>query len=381
MPSSCDFDPTPAQRRRWRRYVAEERLEASVYRDLASRRDGEEAAILEELARAEKRHEEHWLQLLGPYAEPIPRAGLRSRILPFLARYFGSIFVLALAQRSEQRGTYDRDRDATAQMAADEQIHSEVIRSLAARSRQRLSGSFRAAVFGANDGLVSNLALVLGVGATGISSTAVMITGITGLLAGALSMAAGEYVSVRSQRELLEASVPDPRTNTVLGVLDVNANELALVYRARGESEKQARLHAAHVLAAARSQGRNIATLSEQQPGVSFEGDVLGQAHDESATAFEEVGTGMRAAISSFFFFAAGAGVPIIPFILGMTGSLALLVATVLVGCALLVTGGVVGVLSGQPPFRRALRQLLIGYGAAAVTYGLGLLVGTDAAL
>ncbi|MEJ7755417.1 MAG: VIT1/CCC1 transporter family protein [Nocardioidaceae bacterium] len=95
-------------------------------------------------------------------------------------------------------------------MAADERIHEEVVRGLAIRGRNRLSGSFRAAVFGANDGLVSNLALVLGISASGASQQIILITGLAGLLAGALSMGAGEYVSVRSQRELLEASSSTP---------------------------------------------------------------------------------------------------------------------------------------------------------------------------
>jgi vacuolar iron transporter family protein len=101
-------------------------------------------------------------------------------------------------------------------MAADERFHEEVVRALAARGRNRLSGSFRAAVFGANDGLLSNLALVLGISASGVSNHTVLVTGLAGLLAGALPMGAGEYVSVNSQRELLEASTPDPRAGTAL---------------------------------------------------------------------------------------------------------------------------------------------------------------------
>ena len=128
----------------------------------------------------------------------------------FLATHFGTLFVLALMQRAEGRTPYGADTDATEQMAADERIHGEVLRGLSARGREQLSGSFRAAVFGANDGLVSNLALVLGIGATGVSNQTVLFTGIAGLLAGALSMGAGEYVSVRSQRELLLATHPDP---------------------------------------------------------------------------------------------------------------------------------------------------------------------------
>ena len=102
-------------------------------------------------------------------------------------------------------------------MAADERIHMEVVRALASRGRAQLSGSFRAAVFGANDGLVSNLALVLGIGATGVSSATILATGLAGLIAGALSMGAGEYVSVNSQLELLEASTPRATAGTALG--------------------------------------------------------------------------------------------------------------------------------------------------------------------
>src|SRR5690606_12271262 len=145
---------------------------------------------------------------------------------------FGGVFVLALAQRAEARSSYAADDDATTTMAADEQIHGEVVRSLATRGRSRMSGMFRAGVFGANDGLVSNLALVLGIGATGVSGQTVLFTGIAGLLAGALSMGAGEYVSVRSQRELLEASRPDPSAEEATPPPDVDATAPARAYRA-----------------------------------------------------------------------------------------------------------------------------------------------------
>lgn len=203
-------EPSPAEIRRWRRYLADERSEAAVYRDLAARRTGEEREILLGLAAAEARHEDHWATLLGPHAGHPRRGSARSRLLGFLARHFGSVFVLALIQRAEARSPYEADDHATDAMAADEQIHEEVARALATRGRNRMAGSFRAAVFGANDGLVSNLALVMGIGASGVGSSVILLTGISGLLAGALSMGAGEYVSVRSQRELLEASTPQP---------------------------------------------------------------------------------------------------------------------------------------------------------------------------
>ncbi len=351
-----DQGPAPAELRRWRRHLANERAEAAVYRDLAERYDGEEREILAAIAAAEERHEQHWLTLLGErVGEPV-RADLGTRILAFLARHFGSVFVLALVQRFEARASYDRDADATATMAADEQIHEEVIRALAARGRDRLSGSFRAAVFGANDGLVSNLALILGVSASGVSNHTVLVTGLAGLLAGALSMAAGEYVSVSSQRELLQASAPSPHVGSALTQLDVNANELELVYRARGLSSEEARLHADEVLRDATSGG--------------------GESVRTGAEGHEAIGTGLGAAVSSFLFFATGAAIPVLPFLFGLTGTTAVVTAAALVGVALLATGVVVGLLSGAPPLRRALRQLSIGYGAAAITYLLGLAVG-----
>ena len=364
---SASTQPSSSDIRRWRQYLADERAEAAVYRDLAGRRDGEEREILLALADAEGRHERHWVDLLGNRIGRPRKGDLRTRLLAFFARRFGSVFVLALAQRAEARSPYDNDRDATAAMAADERIHEEVVRGLAARGRNRLSGNFRAAVFGANDGLVSNLALVAGISASGVPATTVLLTGVAGLLAGALSMGAGEYVSVRSQRELLEASNPDPRSDIAVPDLDVDANELILVYRARGMSEADAAARARRMLAAQRPSTRPL--VLPGVPGVSV-GDGERDEH-------ETVGTGLGAAAASFCFFASGAIIPIIPFLFGLSGVIALVVAAALVGLALLGTGAVVGLLSGARPLARALRQLAIGFGAAVATYLLGLLFGT----
>ncbi len=347
--------PGRGELRRWRQYLADERAEAAVYRDLASRRSGEEREILLALADAEGRHEAHWRELLGEDVGRPRRGDVRTLALGFLARRFGSVFVLALAQQAESRSAYESDSDATVTMAADERIHEEVVRSLAARGRSRISGSFRAAVFGANDGLVSNLALVLGIGASGATTRVVLLTGLAGLLAGALSMGAGEYVSVRSQRELLEASAPSVRASAAVPYLDVDANELELVYRARGMSPAEARDRAAQVLSAG---------------GVTHDG--------ADVDHHEAIGTGLGAAISSFSFFASGAAIPVIPYLAGLSGTPAVLVSAGLVGVALLGTGAVVGVLSGASPLGRALRQLAIGYGAAGTTYVLGLIFGAS---
>ncbi|MFJ2354952.1 VIT1/CCC1 family protein [Frigoribacterium sp. NPDC087798] len=376
---------TLADLRRWRRYLADERAEESTYRDLARRRDGEERAILVALADAEGRHAQHWVDLLGADVGRPARTDLRTRVLGVLARRFGSIFVLALVQSAEARSPYATDADATDAMAADERIHGEVVRGLAERGRNRLSGSFRAAVFGANDGLVSNLALVLGISASGVANHVVLLTGLSGLLAGALSMGAGEYVSVRSQRELLDASTPDPTARHVLPDLDVDANELALVYRARGMSPDEAEAHAREVLAGAgRGASSPSAPPAGAAPGAATAGwadapDQEARSADEPAT-HETLGTAFGAAASSFCFFASGAVIAVLPYLFGLSGLVAVVVASALVGVALLGTGAVVGLLSGASPVRRALRQLGIGFGAAAVTYLLGLLFGTGAA-
>ncbi len=387
MSDSRPVSRTVSQRtiRRWRQYLADERAEGAVYRDLAGRRGGEEREILLDLAAAEKRHEEHWLRLLGDDVGTPLRGDIRTRFLGFLARRIGSVFVLALAQRAESRSPYEDDSDATAAMAADERIHEEVVRGLAVRGRNRLSGTFRAAVFGANDGLVSNLSLVLGVSASGISNQFVLLTGLAGLLAGALSMGAGEYVSVRSQRELLDASTPAPEAQQALPALDLDANELTLVYRARGMDPDEAAAHAADVLTGLRSGPRSAPGPAAAVP-ISATGPVAHPiASDPVATEpvvdeHEAVGNGLSAALSSFCFFASGAVIPVLPYLFGAQGLTAVVIAAVLVGLALLGTGAVVGLLSGASPLRRGLRQLAIGYGAAAVTYALGLLFGTGTA-
>nr|WP_255563067.1 VIT1/CCC1 transporter family protein [Homoserinimonas sp. OAct 916] len=178
-------------------------------------------------------------------------------------------------------------------------------------------------------------------------------------LAGALPMGAGEYVSVQSQRELLEASTADPQMRNALPHLDIDANELALLYRSRGMSPDDAQAHAAEVL--------------NGNSGLEFE------AGASEPDQHEAVGTGLGAAMSSFCFFASGAIIPVLPYLFWMEGIAAVIVSAGLVGVALLGTGAIVGLLSGASPVKRGLRQLMIGFGAAAATYLLGLLLGTGA--
>ncbi|WKD58901.1 VIT1/CCC1 transporter family protein [Corynebacterium caspium] len=348
--------PTAAQIKRWRRYLADERAEAAVYRELARKRSGQEREILLKLAAAEERHEKYWHDKLGnEVGMPLPPS-LSTKILGWMARNIGSVFVLALMQNAESRNPYNTDADAPDQIAADENVHAEVVRGLAIRGREKMAGDFRAAVFGANDGLVSNLALIIGVMGSGIAAEAIVLTGIAGLLAGALSMAAGEYISVRSQQELLEASNPHPEANDFLAELDVNANELTLVFRARGLSEEEANIKASQVLD----------KIADSDEWVS-----------DATREEEDNGSPFSAALSSFLCFSVGAFIPLLPFLFGLNPIHGGIIALVLVAISLLFTGGMTGILSGKPPLLRALRQLAVGLGAAAITYGLGAAFGT----
>lgn len=358
---SAVTSPSPAQIKRWRRYLADEESEARIYRYLARRAEGTDREILLQVAEAEKRHQQHWRDMLGEHADVHVRPSMQSLVLQFLAKNFGSVFILAMAQRAESRSPYAEDPDATEEMAADEAIHEEIIRALATNGREKLSGNFRAAVFGANDGLVSNLALIMGITASGASSSMVLLSGVAGLLAGALSMAAGEFVSVRSQRELLDASQPTQVTLRVAGDLDLDANELELIYRARG-MEPEAAHH--------RAMERFGYLSCDCDPSLSHR-------EDEDREENVALGTDIGAAASSFAFFASGALIPILPYIFGLSGVFAMVLSLLFVGVALGFTGGVVGLLSGASPMKRGIRQILIGFGAAFVTYLLGLAFGT----
>lgn len=376
-------NPTPEQIKRWRRYLAEERDEARIYREIAKRRTGPDREILQNIAKAEGRHEQHWLNRLGSHAQPPPRSAWHVRILQNLAIRIGSIFVLALMQRSEERGTYDIDDDASPQMAADEHLHSEVVRALAAKSRERFSGKARAMIFGINDGLVSNLALIAGIAGSGVSRGMILLTGFTGLLSGALSMAVGEYISVTSQRELLESSLPNPKMRERLAMLDRAANELQLLFMARGEDYESASAHAESIMESINSTaGKSLADInkaSDTEENATTSSDNL-KSHEDSVDlsptdedySLDAIGSGLQAGSFSFASFSIGALAPILPFLLGLSGWLGVITAMIVVTVILLFIGGTMGILAGKPPWLRALRQAALGFGAAVVTYLLG---------
>lgn len=352
---------------RYRRRLAAERDEAAVYRALALRREGEEREILLALAGAEERHAEHWAALLAAGGGPTDdaaarhRPGPRARLLAWLARRVGTMLVLGMVQRAEVQRGAGVDAEATEAMAADELVHARVVAGLAHARRASASGVLRAAVFGVNDGLVSNLSLVLGIGAAGVGGDVVLLTGLAGLVAGALSMGAGEYISVRTQRELLEGGGPSRLdASALLALQHGDANELALVFRAEGVEAREADRTAARLLDEVA--GGTPPSQVEVRPG-------------PGPAAVDVVGSALRAAGSSVVAFAAGAALPVLPFVVA-DGAAATAWAAGISGAALLAIGCLLGVYSGGPVLRRGLRQLAVGALAATVTYAVGTAVG-----
>ena len=301
------------------------------------------------------------------------RVGWRTRVLMLVARRLGpSLVVPTIAEReAADEAAYDDQPEALARMPGDERSHARLFRELAGghgvagptiariEGRHRAGGDnqLRAAVLGANDGLVSNLSISMGVAGASGGGHAVLIAGLAGMLAGALSMAIGEWLSVQSARELFAHQVKVEREE-LLAVPDEEEEELALIYQHKGLPEAQARQMAKTLVSG--EIGRAVDTLAREELGI--DPDELG-------------GSAWVAAATSFFLFGFGALVPILPFFFaeGLTAVVASIAISVI---ALFVVGAAITVVTGASAVRTGGRQVLLGLFAAAVTLGLGALVG-----
>jgi vacuolar iron transporter family protein len=349
---------------------------AATYRALAERATGEQREIFLELAAAEERHAAHWAAKLVELGEPAPsaethRPSRRVRMLAWLARRLGPRAVLPLVERAElaDAGHYDTVPEATRAMATDERIHARVLAGLTpatARSgiargerwhRGDAQGTLRAAVFGVNDGLVSNLALVMGMAGGGAARGVVLLAGLAGLLAGAFSMGAGEYISVTSQRELFEREIA-LEAEEIEAMPDEEANELALIYRAKGVGKLEAEAMAARIMADSTTA---LDTMAREELGLNP----------------DELGSPWGVAASSFAAFACGAALPVAPWLFA-SGAAASASSIALAAVALFATGAVISLFTGRPMLRSGGRQLLVGSLAAALTFLLGRLIGAS---
>ncbi len=362
--------------RRYRDNLQGEVDSAALYRALA---DIEKTPRLGEvyarLASVEEAHADFWKKkLLEAGARPPElRPGWRTRVLVALARRFGPGIVLPTARNFEEidRGKYDDQPEARGEgLPAAERSHARLLDALAGsrgvsgaaisrlEGRHRSAGgnALRAAVLGLNDGLVSNLSLVMGAAGAGLGERTVLLTGIAGLLAGSLSMALGEWLSVQSSRELYQKQIAT-EANELSSVPREELEELVLIYQTKGLSEEQARSIAERVMS---DPVQALDTLAREELGI--DPDQLG-------------GSAWAAAVTSFLLFCTGAFVPIAPF-LALHGGTALGAAVALSGVALFVTGAAITLFTGRSVLFSGLRQLVIGIAAAGVTYGVGHLLG-----
>lgn len=216
-------------------------------------------------------------------------------------------------------------------------------------------GNLRAAVFGMNDGLLSNVSLILGVAGASNNPHFIILSGVAGLLAGAYSMAAGEYVSVRSQCELYENQIELERSELELYPQE-EAAELAYIYQARGLPANEAEKMAGLIIS---NPEKALDTLSREELGINP----------------NELGSPMGAALSSFFSFSIGAFIPLLPFLLG-NYHLNLLISVILTGIALFSVGAILSLYTSRNAIISGLRMLLIGVMAGCATFLIGKLLG-----
>ncbi|HEU4671303.1 MAG TPA: VIT1/CCC1 transporter family protein [Candidatus Limnocylindrales bacterium] len=360
-------------------------------------RDRRRAAAFRMIARNERRHAEIWATRLREQGAVVPPPGaprLRIRAILLLARAFGTRAVsdLVRALEGDEEATYGEQGDSPdlEAIAADERKHAEIWRQLdrgapgstaadegdgqgpAAEteaetakeitSRERWhragqSGTLRAVIFGVSDGLVSNTSLVMGVSGASADPHLIFLTGVAGLFAGSFSMAAGEYVSMQSQRELFERQIALEREELRM-VPEEEEAELAALYRAKGFTADEAK-RIAHRLF--RDPDAALDTLIREELGLDP----------------EELGNPWRAAGGSFVAFAIGAAVPVVPYLFGGGG----LVFATSIGISLLAMFAVgvgVSLLTGRSALFSGVRQVAIGVAAAAVTYVVGRIVGVS---
>jgi VIT1/CCC1 family predicted Fe2+/Mn2+ transporter len=338
---------------------------AELYRRLAEAEPQQQLAdVYRRLAAAELRHSRVWEERLRQAGAPVPapRPGWRPRALGWLARRFGPQLVLPTINANEQRDSrsYDAQPEATAaELPAQERSHARLLQAIAGgkgqgvqgpmlaqiegRHRARSGNALRAAVLGASDGLLSNFSLVMGV---------------AGLLAGAFSMALGEWISVQSSREMYERQIAIEREE-LESAPEEEEEELSLIYQAKGMQPDEAAALAHRLMA---DKDTALGTLSREE--LSIDPEELG-------------GSPMEAAVTSFLLFGAGALLPVLPFTF-LSGLAATAASLGLGTLGLFAIGAAITLFTGRSVLASGLRQVVVGLAAAAVTYGVGRIIGIN---
>ena len=362
---------------RFRANRQEEIDSAAQYRAMAENEPDEGVSkIYRELADVEDKHADFWeTQLEARGIEPGPRTpSWRARVLRWFALRFGARIILPTVASREAAGQNDyagQAETAHTRMPAQERSHARVLNAMMRRSegvagatlarvegRHRNVGgnALRAAVLGANDGLCSNLALVMGVAGAEASGHAILIAGLAGLLAGASSMALGEWISVTSSRELAEREIR-VEAEELAAAPEEERKELQLIYEAKGIPPDEAK--------------RLSMTLLENKETAL---DVL--TREELGLDPDELGGSPRtAALSSFVLFTLGAMFPVLPFVFA-SGWLAVIGSIGLSGLVLFAVGAAITLFTGRSVWVSGGRQLVLGLAAAGMTFGVGHFLG-----
>ena len=334
------------------------------------------AAVYRKLASVESAHAQFWRDHLGRQGQHAVAItpSFRARTMAWLARRFGPSFILPTIEAAEARDVdaYDNQPEAVAGgLPTAERSHARVIEAAAStgrglvgpniatlEGRHRGAGgnSLRAAVLGANDGLVSNLSLVMGVAGAATSAHTILLTGIAGLVAGSCSMAMGEWLSVNSARELNQRQIATEKAELEQSP-EEEKEELVLIYQAKGLPEAEAKALADRLLG---DKATALDTLVREELGIDPES--LG-------------GSAWAAAAASFWLFAFGAIFPVAPYLF-LNGAPALIASLALSGVVLAGIGAGTSLFTGRGLAFSAGRQVAIGYAAAAVTFGIGRLMG-----
>lgn len=356
--------------------LQDERNGAFLYDALSqSEKDARIAEVYRRMADVERKHAAAWEQRLQEASVSVPTfsPSWRTRTLAWAAKHMGVGTVLPTVSGLEQKDTRKYSKiEGAAGMSVDENSHFRVLRQVTATMKGGLAGgavaqlegrhragggnALRAAVLGANDGLVSNLSLVMGVSGAELNNATILITGFAGLLAGAISMALGEWLSVQSSRELYKHQIGIEKAELEAAPQE-EAEELALIYEARGLPREDARRLAQHAI---EDTDTALETLAREE--LNVDPDELG-------------GSAWEAAITSFFLFSVGAIIPVIPFTF-LRGTPAVAVSLALSAVGLFIIGSGITLFTGRSVAFSGTRQVLFGLAAAAVTFGIGRLVG-----
>ncbi len=352
---------------------------AALYRSLASaEQDPNISHIYARLAAVEEAHAEFWRKQLTGIGRKVKglQAGWRSRALGFLARRFGPDFVLPAINTLEQMdsGNYDRQPEAVAGgLPQAERSHARILEAIAGGAQAGMPGpvlariegrhrsggnALRAAVLGANDGLVSNLSLITGVAGVSVDTHLLLITGLAGLVAGACSMAMGEWLSVNSARELYRSQI-DTEATELEQSPDEEKEELILIYQAKGLSEAQAKALADQLMS---NKQTALDTLVREELGID-PGELGGSAWAAGAT--------------SFCLFAIGAIFPVLGLIF-LSGQAAIIAGVICSALGLFAIGAGTSLFTGRGLIFSGFRQMAVGLIAAAVTFGIGKLIGVS---